>query len=61
MKKEPIPLSILCATDAELVRMYDRPSYTAYYKAMIRDEMNKRGIELMDQPLILPAYATQWV
>lgn len=35
-------LKISCATEAELLAMLKRTSYTAYYISLIRDELRSR-------------------
>ena len=39
-----IPVSIVCATDAELLKMFTKETYTEYWKACIQAEIMKRNL-----------------
>ncbi len=37
-----IPVQISCATNAELLTMRNKASYTEYYRRLIEDELRRR-------------------
>jgi len=39
-----IPVSIACATNAELLKMFQKETYTEYWKACIQEEILKRNL-----------------
>lgn len=60
-KDKERPTTITCATDAELIGLYDKLNYPAYWKDLIQAELQQRGIDISQQPPTLPHYAVSWV
>lgn len=51
---------ISCATDDELLKLVENPSYTPYYKELIASEIHRRGLKSAKPQEHLIIYRCGW-